>query len=243
MTDLVLGKEYNLDSKESSAIEEMFAVGAHYAYSKSRRHPSAKRYIFGTKNRVEIFDLEQTYSRLEKAKEFCKELAKDNSKILLVSSKGEIKQAILKKADEINQPYVIGRWIGGTLTNFEQIKKRVDKLVDLREKREKGELSKFTKKERLLIDREIENLEKRFGGLVDMDKRPKALFVIDAKREHIAVTEAKETGIPVISLSNSDCDLDSIDYPIPANDATVSSILFFINQITEAFKSGLLNKT
>lgn len=222
----------------STVIEEMFKVGAHYGYAKRRRHPSVIPFIFGIKNSVEIFDLEKTNQALEDAKKFVSELAAKGKMILFVSSKAEAKDAIKAAADSIQMPYVAGRWKGGTLTNFEEIRKRVIRLDDLTSKREAGELGKYTKKERLMIDREIESLEEGFAGLNLMTRLPDALFVVDAGHEEIAVREAGTLGIPVISLSNSDCDYTKIDYPIPGNDANRHSIAYFTNAISEAYKSG-----
>lgn len=220
-------------------IEEMFKVGAQYAYSKSRRHPTSKGYIFGVKNRVEIFDLEKTSDALEKALDFIKDLASNKKTILFIGGKNEAKDAIRETASSLKMPYVAGRWIGGSLTNFAEIQKRISKYEDLIEKKEKGEFSKFTKKERLLIDRDIEDLENKFGGLISMKKLPQALFVIDSKQEKIAVEEAKKSGIPIVALSNSDCDLDNVDYPMPGNDSNFASIKFFVNEVKKAYEEGL----
>lgn len=219
-------------------IERMFKAGAHFGYSKSRRHPSAKPLIFGTKNKVEIFDLEKTADYVTAAKDFVKSIAKHNGKILFISGKTEIKDLVRNAAQSINMPYVAGRWIGGTFTNFPQIKKRVERLEMLTSQREKGELTKYTKKERLLIDREIDNLQEFFSGIVSMKDMPAAVFVIDSKRENIAVTEAHKVKIPVIALCGSDCNLKAVEYPIPGNDAAVSSISFFLNEIVAAYKAG-----
>jgi small subunit ribosomal protein S2 len=220
----------------NSTIEGLFRVGAHFAYSKSRRHPSASPFIFGSKARVEIFDLEKTGQALERAETFIQKLAQEGKQILFVSGKNEAKEAVEKGAEAIHMPYVAGRFIGGTLTNFPQIKKRIEKLEKLSGERERGELSKYTKKERLLIDREIETLERNFGGIVSMKALPAAIFVIDSKREHIVVAEAKVLGIPVIALVNSDCDLAEIDYAIPGNDSSRASIEFFVHKIVSAYK-------
>src|SRR5579885_3392981 len=145
-----------MEKSNNSLIDSLFAVGAHFGFDKSSSHPSATPYIFGQKNKVEIFDLEKTSVELAKALDFVKELGKKHATLLFVSGKYEAKQAIENAAASLGQPYVAGRWIGGTLTNFGEIKKRVNKMEDLMTQREKGELSKYTKKERLLIDRDIE---------------------------------------------------------------------------------------
>lgn len=227
-----------MPTKTSSKIDEMHAVGAHFGYTRTRRHPSAKPYVLGSKNRVDILNLEKIEEGLNKAKEFVKSLASTGKVIIFVGAKPEAKDAIKKAAEELNQPYVIERWIGGTLTNFPEIKKRIDKLAKLLEEREKGVTAVYTKKERLLIDREIARLEKYFAGLASLKNIPGAVFVIDSKKEHIAVKEAKLMKVPVISVSNSDCDLKQINYPIVGNDSSLSSIAFFVKEIVEAYKEG-----
>jgi small subunit ribosomal protein S2 len=231
-------KTAKISDNNKEMIENMFKVGAHFAYSKSRRHPSAKQYIFGVKNRVEIFDLEKTQELLEKAKEFVKSVAATGKQILFVGGKSESKEVIKKAAESIGMPYVSGRWIGGTFTNFPEIRKRIEKMERMAAAKEKGELTKYTKKERLLMDREAAKLDLFFGGLVSMKNLPAAVFLIDQKRENIAVKEADQMGIPVISLSGSDCDFREVAYPIPANDASVASIAYFVNEIVSAYIQG-----
>jgi small subunit ribosomal protein S2 len=221
-------------------VENLFSVGAHFGFAKSRRHPSAQPFIFGAKNKVEIFDLEKTSTELEKALEFVKELGKKKATILFVGGKNEAKAAIEKGAESINQPYVSGRWIGGTLTNFPEIKKRVNKMEDLLSQKEKGELGKYTKKERLLIDRDIAKMHKMFSGIVVMKGVPQALFIVDTRQEDTAVKEAKTLNIPVISLSGSDCNMADSTFAIPGNDSAKASIEFFVNKIVEAYKAGQL---
>ncbi|MBL7045338.1 MAG: 30S ribosomal protein S2 [Parcubacteria group bacterium] len=233
-------KEKN--SKNTGIIDRMFAVGAHYGYSKSRRHPSVKPYIFGTKNWVEIIDLEKTNDLLTSAKEFAKQLGAEGKTVLFVGSKNEAKEAIQQGADSINMPHVTGRWIGGTITNFSEIKKRIGKMDELSSKKDKGELAqKYTKKEQVMLDREINNLKENFFGIKDMTEIPGALFIIDTKAEAIAMKEAKAKGIPTIGLLNSDSNLNEVDYPIVANDANQASIKFFIDEIITSFKEGIKN--
>lgn len=219
-------------------ITEMFAAGAHFGYSRSRRHPSVKPFIFGTKNGIEIMDLEKTSIELANAKEFIKTLAKGGKQILFVGTKNEAKKAVEDGAVSIDMPFVVERWVGGVLTNFPEIKKRVALLEDLRSKKEKGELAMYTKKERSLIDKDVERLERNFAGIVSMKNMPAAMFVIDPRKESIAVKEAHELGIPVVALASSDCNLKEVDFAIPGNDSSVSSINFFIAQIVSAFKEG-----
>jgi small subunit ribosomal protein S2 len=219
-------------------IDAMFSVGAHFGYIKSRRHPTTAPFIFGRKNNVEIFDLEKTAKQLEDVKAYIAGIAKTGGRILFVGGKREAQTAIKEAAEKIDMPFVAGRWIGGTLTNFTEIRKRIDHYTKLLSQKEKGELVKYKKKERLLIDREIAKLEERFSGIVSMDKKPAALFIIDADKEHIAREEALQTGVPIISLANTDCDYSKIDHVIPGNDSSVDSIKFFLNEVVESYKSG-----
>jgi small subunit ribosomal protein S2 len=220
-------------------IDNLFKAGAHFGFSKSRRHPSMEDYIFGVKNKVEIFDLEKVALQLAEAKNFMHALGKKRQKVLFVSSKNEARGVIKASATSIDMPYVAGRWIGGTLTNFSEIKKRIARLVDLTTKRDKGELNKYTKLERLHIDREIEELDDTFGGLVGMDGLPHALFVVDTKHEEIAVTEAHKVNIPVVGILNSDCNAADATHYIPANDSGVASIKYILQELVASYEEGL----
>lgn len=219
-------------------IENMFKAGAHFGFSKTRRHPTVAPYIFGVKNKVEIFDLEKTEVLLEKAKAFVEALAKEGKTILFVGGKSEARNSIKSGALSINMPYVDGRWIGGTLTNFMQIRKRVEKMERLTSEREKGELAKYTKKERLLIDREIANLERFFSGIISMKDLPKAIFIVDPKKEKSAVKEAQDMGIPVIALAGSDCNIKGLDFPVVGNDSSQTSVQFFVYEIAKAYSAA-----
>jgi small subunit ribosomal protein S2 len=222
----------------TQTIEKMFEAGAHYGYSKSRRHPTTTPYIFTTKNGVDIINIEKSHELFEKAMEEIKRLAQSGKTILFVGTKAEAKQQIIETALALGMPYVSERWVGGTLTNFPEIKKRIVKLLDLRDQKEKGELDKYTKKERLLIDREMDDMTKNFQGITGITKTPDVVFVIDPKKEHIAVTEAHKMNLSVIGLLNSDCNLKDVEFPIVANDASVSSITFFVNAVKEAYRAG-----
>lgn len=235
-------KTTNTTNGSKSVVDALFTAGAHFGFIKSRRHPSTKPFIFGVKNKIEIFDLEKTSGSLATALEFVESLGTKNAKILFVSGKNEAKTAITSVAEAINMPYVAGRFIGGSLTNFPEIRKRVEKLETLTSQREKGELVKYTKKERLLIDREIDKLHEFFFGLSVMKNLPQALFVIDSKKEFIAVKEAKMMGIPVIALCGTDNNLNDVEFPIPGNDASKASIEFFLQKISESYKAGQLKQ-
>jgi small subunit ribosomal protein S2 len=219
-------------------VEEMFQAGAHYGYQKSRRHPSVTPYVFATKNGVDIINIEKSYGLLEKALEVVHGLASSGKSILFVGTKPEARQQITEVALSLGMPYVSERWVGGTLTNFPEIKKRITKLLDLRDQKEKGGLDKYTKKEKLLIEREMADMTKNFQGVTNIIKTPDAVFVIDPKKEHIAVTEAHKMNIPVIAILNTDCNLKQVEHGIVANDASVMSISFFLNKIKEAYTNG-----
>lgn len=220
-------------------IDKLFSVGAHFAYAPSRRHPSLAPFIFGQKGGTELFDLEKTASCLEDALAYVQKLASERKVILFVSGKAEARGALERAAQRLNLPYCASRWIGGSLTNFPEIRKRLARLQELTDMREKGELAKFTKLERLLIDREITDLENMFGGLRGMSKLPDALFVIDPRQEKGAVEEAVLLNIPVIALMNSDCDKSKITHPIPGNDASLQTIEFTLEEIAKTYADNL----
>src|SRR3989344_2632189 len=226
------------EKNKTDVIQKLFSVGAHFGLIRSRRHPSAAPFIFGVKNRIEIFDLEKTSEALSRAKEFVKEQARAGGLVLFVGGKNEAQAAVREGALSTGMPYVAGRWLGGTLTNFSEIKKRVARLEDLLSQKEKGELAKYTKKERLLIDREIESLQISFSGLTPMKTLPRVLLAIDPRKESIAVREARKLNIPIVALASSDCDMNEIDYPIPGNDSSKASIEFFVNEIVDAVNGG-----
>jgi small subunit ribosomal protein S2 len=227
---------------KNTTIDTMFKSGFHFGVARSRRHPSTKPYIFGVKNKTEIFNLEKSEVAFVAALEFIKKVGASGKQLLFVTGKSEAKEALKAAAQKINQPFVAGRWIGGTLTNFKEIRKRIDKFESRNVEKEKGELAKYTKKERLLIDREIAKLEVMFGGIVSMKDKPGAMIVIDPKKEAIAVEEARQTGVPVIALASSDCDLSLVAYPVPGNDTQKASITFFLNEASKTFGESVALK-
>ncbi|MEK7650252.1 MAG: 30S ribosomal protein S2 [Patescibacteria group bacterium] len=228
----------NQKSSNEGLVKQLFAVGAQFGYSKSRSHPSLRSFIFGFKNRHAVIDLEQTASQLARASDFVKQLAQEGKEVLWVGNKDEAREAVRRVAESLSAPYVASRWLGGTFTNWTQIKGRIERLKDLKQKREKGELSIYTKKERLLIDREIARLERYLESLSGMAKLPAAVVVIDPQQEMIVVREARQMKIPVIALIGSDCDIAGITYPVVANDASIQSIKFFTEQLAEAYSAG-----
>ncbi|MES2023181.1 MAG: 30S ribosomal protein S2 [Patescibacteria group bacterium] len=226
---------------KDSLVEDMFQAGAHYGYSKTRRHPSVASYIYATKNKTDIIDLEKTSVMLGTTEEFVKGLGSRNKTILFVGTKPEAREVVKNAAEALNMPYVVERWIGGTFSNFVEIKKRIMELVNYRKDSAEGNLEKYTKKERVVMAKKMERLSKYYSGLVDLKKIPDAVYVVDAKAEHIAATEARKTGVPVISLVNSDTNIKTLDYPIVGNDASIPSIKFFTDKVVKAYKAGQLS--
>lgn len=227
-----------LKKSNDSVIEQMFKAGAHYGYGKTRRHPSVSSYIAATKGNGDIINLEKTSVLLEKASEFVKSLGARNKTILFVGTKPEAKETVKSMAESLNMPYVMERWIGGTLSNFTEIKKRIAELENYHKDSASGGLDKYTKKERVVMAKKMEKLTRYYTGLLGLKKAPDALFIIDGMAEHIAATEARKGGVPVISLVNSDSNIKGIDYPIVANDAAIPSIRFFTSAIVQAYKEG-----
>jgi len=225
-------------SANTNTIDSMFSAGAHFGLGRSRRHPTVAPFIFGTKNRTDIFDLEKTEKTLEAAKAFVNTLGKEGKTILFVGGKKEASALVKTVAMSLNMPYVEGRWIGGTLTNFGNIRKRIERYEKLVSDREKGELAKYTKRERMLIDREIAKLERMFLGIVSLKKMPELLFLVDPRKEQNAIGEAAHAKIPVMALASSDCNISEVKYPIVGNDAAKASINFFLNEIASAYNAG-----
>lgn len=220
-------------------VDRLFETGAHFAQVKSRRHPSMKAFVIGTKSKVEIFDLQKTDEQLAKAKQAMTALARDGKTVLFVGGKREVSDSVRESARRIGQPYVAGRWLGGTLSNFVEIKKRIDRLADLTSKRESGELAKiYTKLERVFIDREIARLEERLGGIANLAKRPDAMVIVDTKHEAHASKEARDAGIPVIGIMSSDCDLKDAAFPIVVNDASRATVKLILDELATAFETG-----
>ena len=219
-------------------MDTLFEAGAHFGYSRARRHPSAVSFLFGTKDQTDVFDLSQTEMRLSAAQALVASLAQKGAPVLFVSGKSESRSILKQAAERAGLPYSAGRWIGGTLTNFKNIRKRIARLEKLTAEKESGELEKYTKRERLLLDREMEELQSRFGGLVSMTDLPAALFVVDTKHESTAVAEANQLGIPVIGLSSSDCDFSLVQYPIPGNDTSVRSVRLIVDVLADAYREG-----
>ena len=219
-------------------IKDMLDAGVHFGHQVKRWNPRMEKYIYTVAKGVHIIDLEQTEELLEKACEFLFDEASKGKSIVFVGTKRQSKEIIENEAKRCGAMYVTERWIGGTITNLETIKKNIDKLLDFLKGREEGKFSKRTKKERLLIDREIEKLQRAYGGVVNMKKEPGVLFVVDPKREKTAVREANRAGVPVVSLIDTNASPEGISYLIPGNDDAIKSAALIIGAIADAIEEG-----
>lgn len=222
---------FNLD------IEEMARCGLQFGHRASRLHPKMKPYVEGIKNTIHIIDLEKTRENFLKALRFIQELISENKTLLLIGTKIQIKKLVKEIAEECRLPYVNERWLGGTFTNFEVIKKRIEYFKNLEKKKEEGELEKYTKKEKIKIDQELKKLEIKFCGLKNLEKLPDAVFVLDMKKDNLAVKEAIQKGIKVIGIADTNVDPTLADYPIPANDDAVSSVKYILEKVKEVIKN------
>lgn len=223
-------------SNNDSLIQDMYEAGVHVGYSKSKRHPSAVEFIFQSRQKKDIINLEETAKQLTSILTFIAELKVEGKQILFVGTKPEAKRIVREQAELIDMPFVTERWLGGTLTNAREIRNRVERLTKLKQQQQDGELVYQTKKEKLMLEREIERLERKFGGLQNLQKSPAALFVIDPKKEHIAVDEARQMNIPIIALANTDCDTSIITHSIIGNDTNLSAITFMTKKIADTLK-------
>ncbi len=224
--------------KKEITSESLMEAGVHYGYSRTRRHPTVTPYLYGNKNGTDIIDLDKMMPQLEKVTAFLSDLGAAGKVALFVGVKPEARAALIEVASSLHQPYVTERWIGGILTNFPEIKRRIEKLEKMKEERVSGEYAKYTKKEQLLLTREMERLNKYFSGLIGMTKMPDVLIVVDSKKEHIAILEARKMNIPVISIGNTDCNIKNITYPIIANDSSASSIAAILGILKSAFEGS-----
>ena len=217
--------------------EEMAQAGVHFGHRTSRVHPKMQPYLYGVRNTVHIIDLEKTKEKFEEALKFIQELISENKILLLVGTKIQVKDLVKEIAKDCSLPYVNERWLGGTFTNFEIIKKRIEYFKDLEKKKAAGELEKYTKKERAKIDQELRDLEIKFGGIKNLEKLPDAIFVLDMKKDEAAVKEARMKGVKVIGISDTNVDPTLADYPIPANDDAISSVKYILEKVKEVIKS------
>ncbi|MCK5044772.1 30S ribosomal protein S2 [Candidatus Parcubacteria bacterium] len=233
-------KEKELAKKSSSItcdfgidLDEMLKAGVHFGHRASQIHPKMKPYIYGTRSAVHIISLEATAEKFEEALRFIEKLIADEKNLILVGTKIQIKNLAKGFAEECGFSYVTERWIGGTFTNFETIKKRVEYFKDLEKKKAEGGLEKYKKKEKIKIDKELQKLKTKFGGIKDLEKLPNAIFVLDVKKDILAVKEAKIKGVKVIGIIDTNVDPGLVDYPIPANDDALSSIKYILEKAKE----------
>lgn len=218
--------------------QEMLEAGLHFGHRVSRCHPKMKPYLFGVRNTVHIIDLEKTAQKFEEALSFIQKLLSEGKVLMIVGTKIQAKELVKKMAEDCDLPYVSERWIGGTFTNFEVIKKRVDYFKDLEGKKAGGELEKYTKKEQIKLDKELDDLEAKFGGIKKLEKIPDAVFVLDMKKDKVAMIEARKKGIKTVAIADTNVDPDLADYSIPASDDAISSIRYVLDKLTEVVKKA-----
>jgi len=222
-----------------TTIEELLKAGVHFGHLKRKWNPQMAPYIFMEKNGIHIIDLNKTLVKLEEAAAIMKQMAKSGKKILFVGTKKQAKDIIAEKASRVNMPYVTERWPGGMLTNFVTIRKTVKKMAALENLLKDTNAKALNKKERLVISRQRAKLEKEFGSIADLNRLPAALFIVDIKREHIAVAEAKRLNIPTFGIVDTNSNPNDVDYPIPANDDAAESVALILDVICDAIAEGL----
>lgn len=218
--------------------EEMAKAGVNFGHTVSRLHPKMKPYVNGIKNNVHIIDLDKSIKEFEKSLKFIASLVKDGKTILFVGTKIQAKELVRKAAEECQAPYVVERWLGGTITNFETLLKRVDYFKDLEDKRNRGDLEKYTKKERMQFDKELVILKTKFEGIRNLSKLPDAILILDLKKDATAAREARKKGIKIIGVVDTNIDPTVADYIIPANDDAISSITYVLEKIKETILSA-----
>jgi small subunit ribosomal protein S2 len=219
-------------------MRQLLEAGVHFGHQTRRWNPKMKRFIFGERNGIYIIDLNQTLTRIETAYRFLRELIADGGTVLFVGTKKQSQDAVARYATQVNMPYVNHRWLGGMLTNFQTISQRVGKLQELERMRTAGDFEAMPKKEALMNTRELEKLQRNLGGIRNMTRAPDAVFIIDTKKEHIAVTEANRLGLPIIAVVDTNCDPDVIDYVIPGNDDAIRAGNLMCRIVADAVEEG-----
>ncbi|MCD6256444.1 30S ribosomal protein S2 [Candidatus Aerophobetes bacterium] len=219
-------------------MKELLEAGAHFGHRKSAWNPKMKPYIYQERNRMHIIDLTKTVKLLEEAYNFVKNLSAEGKQLLFVGTKQQAKKCIEEEANRCGSAYVNNRWLGGFLTNFSTIKKRIERLSHLEREEKEGLWEKLPKKEETRFRKELEKLRRNLGGVRNMDTLPDAIFITDVRSENIAVKEAKKMGIPVIAIIDSNVDPTLVDYPIPANDDAIKSIKLITSKIADAIIEG-----
>jgi len=220
------------------SMKQLLEAGVHFGHQTRRWNPKMKRFIHGERSGIHIVDLHQTLNHLESSYVFVRDLVANGGTVLFIGTKKQAQDSIQSYAERCNMPYINERWLGGMLTNFQTISKRVSKMQDYRRMRDSGEFEAMPKKEALLISRELVKLERNLGGIRDMKKLPEAVFVLDTKKEHIAVTEARKIGIPIVAVVDTNCDPDLVDYAIPGNDDAIRAGELMSRVISDAVLEG-----
>jgi len=224
-------------------IDEMSQAGLQFGHKVSKLHPKMKQFVSGIKNNVNIIDLEKTSKEFDRVLKFIEKLISDGKTILFVGTKIQIKNLAKQTAEEIGMPYVTERWLGGTFTNFETIQKRVNYFKDLEKQKASGELSKYTKKEQLDFDKELQSLKIKFEGIKNMQKLPDAVIILDLKKDETCAKEAKKRGVKIIGIADTNIDPVFADYIIPANDDAISSVKYILEKIKQVITWSLSNKS
>jgi small subunit ribosomal protein S2 len=224
-------------------MKQLLDSGVHFGHQTRRWNPKMKRYILTDRNGIYIIDLQQTLTYIDKAFEFVKETVAHGGSVLFVGTKKQAQEAIANEALRVGMPYVNQRWLGGMLTNFTTVHKRLQRLKELESMEQTGGFQGLTKKEILMLTREKDKLERTLGGIRDMQKVPSAVWVVDTKKEHIAVGEARKLGIPVVAILDTNCDPDEVDYPIPGNDDAIRSAALLTKVVAEAAAAGLIARS
>ena len=219
-------------------MRQLLEAGVHYGHQTRRWNPKMKRFIFGERNGIYIIDLQQSLTRIESAYSFVRDLVAGGGTILFIGTKKQAQGPIQSYAEKSGMPYINERWLGGMLTNFETMAKRVEKMKEYERMQASGEFAAMPKKEALLLSRELEKLQRNLGGIRNMTKRPDAVFVLDTKKEHIGVTEANKLGIPVVAVVDTNCDPDLCQYVIPGNDDAIRSGTLMCRIIADAVEEG-----
>jgi small subunit ribosomal protein S2 len=216
------------------SVEEMTGAGVNFGHRVSKLHPRMKPFVAGVKNNVHLFDLEKTAKELEKALKFISKTVSEGKTLLFVGTKIQVKGLIKLAAEECGLPYVTERWLGGTFTNFETITKRVNYFKDLERRKAIGDFEKYTKKEKMGLEKEIELLRVKFEGIKNLTKLPDAVFIFDIYKDDTCLREAKRKGIKIIAICDTNTDPSQVDYPIPANDDAISSVKYILEKTKEA---------
>jgi len=223
---------------DTELIKQLLEAGVHFGHHVSRWNPKMKKYIFGERSNIYIIDLEKTVDYLNKARDYMKDLASKGEAVLFVGTKRQAQDLIFQEAQRSGMYYIKDRWLGGTLTNFKTIRNSIKRLEAIEAMQKDGTFSAITKKEKAILTKEMDKLKKNLQGIVSMKKMPGALFIVDAKKEDIAVKEARKLGIPIVAIIDTNADPDLIDYPIPANDDAMRSIKLLTGLITDSIVEG-----